>query len=348
MIRHSIAFSMLLLASAPALADSVTVNNIAYPDVKITSVKGEEIIFSTSLGREITKPIAQVSKISITDEPALNAAEEAYLARDWEKAATGYERTVRTTSKAWLKDWCSVRLLESANKAGRFDAAVKAYVALAEKSPESVKSIEMVLPKAGSAYINDALKDLNAGIARAKNEETKSVLLKLVVDLNALKGDTAAGDKALADLAQARVAQDPNSPEAQRAQVVLKLKSLRVALSGKKYDEVINTIQKEAATIVEPADQAEALFILAEAKAGKAGTDKEAWKDVAVAYMRVAANAPGTSQAGNALLKVAAIHETQLGEKETAIKLLKQVAADYKGQEPATEAENQIKRLQGA
>src|SRR6266550_3192996 len=334
-----------LLLPAFALADSVTVNNLAYPYVKISNVKGEEIFFLTQTGTEVHKPIAHVSKINLTDEPAFNAAEEAYLAKDWDKAATGYERTVRTTNKAWLKDWCSVRLLESANKSGHFDAAVKAYIALAEKSPDSAKSIVLNMPKAGSAYINDAIKDLNSGLARTKNEESKSLLLKLLVDLNALKGDSAASDKALQDLAQSRVNLDPNSPEALKAQAMLKVKSLRVALAAKEYDKVISGIEKEASTIIEPADQAEALLIYADAKAGKAGDDKAGWKDAAVAYMRVAANAPGTPQAATALLKVAAIHETKFGEKDTALKLLRQVAADYKGQEAATEAEAQIKRL---
>jgi hypothetical protein len=349
MLRHlRLAALAAVIVPSLALADSVTINNIAYPDVKISAIKGEEIFFITSTSTEVKKPIAQVSKITLTDEPALNQAEEAYHAKDWDKAATGYERTFRTTNKVWLRDWCSVRLVESANKAGRFDAAVKGYIAMAEKSPESVKSIQLNLPKAGSAYINDSLKDLTAAINRSRNEELKSLLLKLVVDLNALKGDSAAGDRALQELAQSRVNLDPNSPEAQRAQAMLKIKSLRVALSAKDYDKVISTIEKEAPTITDPADQAEALLIMADAKAGKAGADKQAWKDVAVAYMRVVANAPGSSQAATALLKVAAIHETQLGEKETAIKLLKQVAADFKGQDSATEAENQIKRLQGA
>src|SRR6267378_1836493 len=129
------------------------------------------------------------------------------------------------------------------------------------------------------------------------------------------------------------------SPEALKAQVMLKLKSLRMALAAKEYDKVISGIEKEASTIIEPADQAEALLMFADAKAGKAGDDKNAWKDVAVAYMRVAANAPGTAQAATALLKVAAIHETRLGEKDTALRLLKQIATDYKGQESGNEAE---------
>src|SRR5436853_6820839 len=91
----------LLLLATPALADSITVNNLPYPDVKISGVKGEEIFFLTQTGTEVHKPIAHVSKINLTDEPAFNQAEEAYFAKDWEKAATGYEKNFLTTHKTW-------------------------------------------------------------------------------------------------------------------------------------------------------------------------------------------------------------------------------------------------------
>src|SRR3954447_2404965 len=137
------AVAILLAMPALAVGDSITVNNVSYADVKISTVKDEKIYFITQTGTEVNKPIAQVSKINLADEPAFNGAEEAYLAKDWDKAATGYEKTFRTTNKGWLKDWCSVRLLESANKAGHFDAAVKAYIALAEKSPAAAKTIQL-------------------------------------------------------------------------------------------------------------------------------------------------------------------------------------------------------------
>ena len=50
MSKRIFAAIMSLLFALPALADSITVNNLPYPDVKINGVKGEEIFFLTQTG----------------------------------------------------------------------------------------------------------------------------------------------------------------------------------------------------------------------------------------------------------------------------------------------------------
>lgn len=346
-----ILFATIVLGiAAAASADSLVINNLSYADVQITSVKLGEIFFTTSTGNEVRKPMAQVSKLNLADEPSFNSAEEAFAARDWDKATAGYEKTVRSTRKAWLADWCAVRLLESANKAGRFDAAIKAFIAIAEKSPDSVKTITLNMPKANSAYLPEAATLLNTAANKTKNEMTRNALLKLLVDVNNAKGDTRASEEALERLAQSNATANPNSSDAQRAQALLKLKGLRTAIAAKDYEKVLQSVEKDSALFSEPADQAEAMLCVADASAGKAApnTDVEAWKEVAVTYMRVVVNAPTSPQAASALLHVAAIHETKLGEKQTAIKLYQQIIADFKGQDSARQAEQEIKRLGGA
>jgi tetratricopeptide (TPR) repeat protein len=342
--------TIVLAITAAASADSLVINNLSYADVQITGVKAGEVFFTTSTGNDVRKPMAQVSKINLADEPAFNSAEEAFAARDWNKATASYEKTVRSTQKLWLADWCAVRLLESANKAGRFDAAVRAYIAIAEKSPDAVKTITLNMPKPNSAYLPEAATLLNAAANKTKSEATRAALLKLLVDVNNAKGDTRASENALERLAQSNAKVNPNSSDAQRAQVLLKLKGLRTAIAAKEYDKVLQTVEKDAGLFSDPADQAEALLCVADASAGKSGesNDAETWKEVAVAYMRVVVNAPTSSQAAAALLRVAAIHETKLGEKETALKLYQQIVTDYKDQDPARQAEKEIKRLKGA
>ncbi len=102
--------------------------------------------------------------------------------------------------------------------------------------------------------------------------------------------------------------------------------------------------------MADPADQAEALLLQADAKAARnaPNPDPEAWKDVALTYMRAVVIAPApSSTAAQALLKTAAIHETRLNEKATALQIYQQVANDYKGQEAARAAEREIKRIKG-
>ena len=341
----SIAVSLGL--SWAAVADSVWINNLERPNVKIVDVKDGQFTYEASAGPR-SVPLADVKRIKIDGDTTFNGAEEAFAAQEWEKATAGYEKTLTTTSKQWLKEWCTVRLLESASKSGRFDAAVKAYIALAEKSPESAKAVSLEMPKQGSKFLDDAVKSLDAAVKGAKKEETKAVLLGLLVEVTKAKGDTKGAESALQAMATAAVAADPNSPAALKAKVQLTLSGMRKALEAKQYDAVLATVTKDGATIIDPADQAEALLILADARAGKLGasTDAEAWKETAVAYMRVVTVAPqGAEQAATALMRVAAIHETKLNERPAALKLYEAVAAEYKDQAAGKEAQKQAARL---
>ena len=335
-----------LLLGSPLLADSLVINNLPYNDVRITGVKGDEIYF-TFAGREVHRPIAEITKVQLNDEPALNAAEEAYAQRAWDKAADGYEKTLRTTQKAWLRDWVSLRLLDSANNAGRFDAAVRGYVTLAERNPTAARSIKLTMPKADSAYLNDAIKLINDSLAKSKNDETKALLLNTLIEVYNAKGDTNGAAEALRRRME-MVAADPNTPEGVRAAALLKLKAIQLALSSKQFDQVIKLIEKDGPSLTDPLDQAEALWCLAEAHAGKAqaSKDPEVWKDVALAYMRVAAHAPQNSPlAAAALLKTAALHEQRLDERQTALAIYQQVVTDFKDTDAGNAAEKQVQRL---
>jgi hypothetical protein len=347
-----------LLAGGPVLADSVWIKGSAggkaleRQNVKILDVKDGMLTFESGGNIAAPRPLTDVVRVRIDGEISLNAAEDAFAGSEFDKATTNYEKTLQTTTKPWLKDWCSARLLESASKSGRFDAAVKAFVALAERSPEAAKTMlaSMEMPKKDSKYLVDADRQLEAGIKASRRDDARQVMAELRANVARARGDTKAEEEALKAAAAAAMAANPNSPEALRHKVQLTLNSARQALTAKDYDKVLGTLEKEGATIIEPADQIEALMLVADAKAGKAAasTDANAWKDVVVAYLRVVANAPaGSPQSGAALLKVASIHETKLNEKPAAVKVYQQVVADFKGQDAAKEAEKELKRLQG-
>ncbi|MGE5610969.1 MAG: tetratricopeptide repeat protein [Bacillota bacterium] len=343
-----ISLSLALFLSLPAHADQLVVNNLTYNDVRITAVRDGEVFFTIAAsGNETHKPLVHVSKIALSDEPAFNAAEEAYATKQWDRATENYEKTLRTTQKPWLKDWVSLRLLESASQGGRFDAAIQAYIVLAEKSPDSVRAVKLLMPKPDSAYLKEAIKQVNAAIDRNNKAPVKDVLFNLLVELHKVRNDLKAANETLTRQMQLKAA-DPSTPEGARAAVALKLNAIRLALQAKEYAKVIQLIEKDSSAFVEPADQAEALFDLAEAKAGLLGSSKDvaAWKDVALAYMRVAANCSASlPQVPAALLKTAAIYESPLAEKETALRIYEQIATEYKGQPIAKDAEKAIQHL---
>ena len=349
-MRHPRSFLLALSFLSPlAFADTLFLQSgqsvLKYDDITINGIEGDQIKY-TIRGNPTLKPVSQVAKLLVKDEPALNAAEEAFSNKDWEKAVQGYETATRS-AKPWVKDWAAQRLLDAANKGGRFDMAAKAFIALAERSPEAARSIKLNMPAANSAFLNDAVRDANTALARKITDESKEVLLDFLIEVHNAKNDSKGASEVLTKRMQLKAA-DPNSPEGQRAAALLKLQGARIALTGKEYDKVIQSLEQDGAALIEPADQAEALWLLAEARNAKAGTSADAnlWKDVALAYMRVVAHAPSSSpQVPAALLRVAQIHEQKLNEKKTALAIYEQVATDYKTMDAGKQAAREAQRL---
>lgn len=337
-----------LLFAAPAAADVVVARGLTFNDAHVTGVKGSDLIFTTSAGTETTRPLTEVTKLEITNEPAFNAAEAAFGNKDYDKAATEYEKVLRMTSKAWLKDFAAVRLLEAANKGNRFDAAVKGWLALAEKSPETARGIPLTMPPANSTYLPEAIKSVQAALAKNPPVATQEVLVNMLVELAEARGDAALQAAASRQRVDILVKKDPNSPEALKAQQQMRIAKIQADLDAKKYDEVMAAVNAEAEKIVDPNDTATMLWIVAEAQRGKtaAGAAKEAWMDVAVAYMRVVANGPREhAKTIDALQKVADLYATKLNDKEAARGIYKRMAEDYKNHEAGQVAQREMDKL---
>jgi hypothetical protein len=170
---------------------------------------------------------------------------------------------------------------------------------------------------------------------RTKNDEkgVADTLEKLL----AIGSGSAANDPAAATLAK------------------LKLDQALVALDKKDYAKVQADIKSAAGQLTDPKDQAQALLILADAKAGiarvGAGDAPAAWQDAALAYMRVVAHfkdnpaPPLAIPVSQALLKTAQIEE-RLKDPQAARQLYQEVATTYPQTTAAAEARTALTRLQ--
>jgi len=121
-----------------------------------------------------------------------------------------------------------------------------------------------------------------------------------------------------------------------------------LALDQKQYQQAETEINKAAAAIVDPEQQVDALYALAECRAGLAKDDPAALKDAALAYMRVVARGKSARVASprvaEALLKTAAIQE-RLNAPREALLLYNQVVEEFKGTDAATRAAQGASRL---
>ncbi len=327
-------------------AGGAKINALEISKVTISRIDETTAAFSNASGRDASRPAEQVVRIAIDDEPALTAAEEAFVAGKWDVATENYLKTITGTKRDWLKGWSARRLLTSAEKANRFDAAAAGYVAAVLAKPAKFPA-KPALPDGKSAYLATAVNEVNTALQNAKlTPDQRQTLLSFLLDLHRARND----QKGLAEVTQQMVkagAVAANDPSASGAIARMKLDLAFVAVEGKQFKKAADEINGSRNIFISPQDQADALFVLAQAQEGLAGDDPTALQDAALAFMRVVAHckdAPGKPRVADSLMKTASILERTKNNK-AALELYQQVAAQFPDDPAAAKAQENAQRL---
>ncbi len=350
--------------ACPARADTVSIRHpnepasdapTVYGDVKITNILDGRIAFTTTLGNSVDKDLASVVAMSIDDEPQFNQAEQDYAAGHFDRAVDEFDQTIQKTDKDWLKAYCQPLMTAAANKAGRFDKAVEGYVSLVLNQPAIAAQYRPAVPQSGSPYLDGAAAALAAAVETpGLTTQQLATLLSLLLEVDRVRDDIPAIDSVATRLA--KVVGDSGNPTANFASLALadaRLSEAAAALEQKNYDQAVATIDGSAELFVDPRRQADALYILAQARDGQAGlkNDPDAWRDAAIAYMRVVANFKDTAGAGHvadSLLRTAAILEDHLNEPGEALRMDLSIQKQFPHGSAAEAAARQAARLQAA
>jgi tetratricopeptide (TPR) repeat protein len=369
------------LACVPgeARADSVWIgsgaNALERKNMKIDGLTAQGLLYrSASVDRVAEpKPLKDIYRIAVDDEPALNAAETAFVAEKWDDAVAGYQKSLNTSRKDWVKQYATTRMIAAAEKSGKFPAAVSAYAVLAQRDPDAADAARPDVAKAAKADLPGAINTLKAalatpGLKTPQKQSLQTFLGQLYVangqlkEAEAISGKTAAPagstvsaapaarDITASTAAAAPATTPPPAPAANKGQVDLKLQLAQAAIKQKKFQEAIDAIDSVSSSIVEPADQADALFSLAEAKTGLAGKDPAKLQDAALAYMRVVAHFKGKPDAphvADSLLRAGTVLE-QAKMLPDALAAYEAVKADYKDGPQAKEAATAAARVRKA
>lgn len=338
----------LILLPASASADTVWLRSgtataaLERPNVKVERIENNMLVFrSTTSDRLTERPLEDVLRIAADGENNFNAAEEAFAAGDWDKAAANYQRAATMSPRQWVKDRSSLRLVAAAEKSGKFSAAVAGWVNLLGRDAALAAEYKPQIPagaKPGSldAAVAEVEKALNDNRLRAEPRQT---LMAFQMELARANGDVKRAQEIGTKIA--------STGNAAAAGPELALQLAFLALDQKQYDQALKHIDAAAATFAEPEQQTEALFCIAEARAALA-KDEAAMKDAALAYMRVVARAKtarvNSPRVPDALLKTAAIQE-KLGAAKEALLLYQQVAEEFKGSDAAARAAEAAQRL---
>jgi tetratricopeptide (TPR) repeat protein len=344
--------AMLLASAAVGRADELWIGSAGSGAIQIRSARitrvDAGVVYFTAGGKETSRELDKVQRIFVDNEPALNAAEEAYAIGRWSDAVDGYQKTVRASTRPWLKDWAAARLIDSANRSGRFDAAATVYLSMLLKDPAQAATFRPAMPEQRSSYLDTAVTEVTGALAgRNLTDQQRQALLSFLMDLHRARQDPAAEERAAVQLDEI-LARDPNNPAAARAIARRTIATATQALQARDYRRAIDEISSVRVHLGEPQQQSDALMIVADASHGLADPkDPAALKDAALAYMRLVAhfkNRPGERNVPQALLKTAMIHE-QLGELDTAAMLYEQVMQQYAGDPAAEAARQKLQRL---
>jgi TolA-binding protein len=341
-----------------ASADSITVRSgsgeLQINDAHVSRIENDLVYFTTAQSdTEDSRPMPTVVKFSVDDEPAFSAGEDAFNNKDWKTAADDYSKAISATNKNWVKTRASVRLMEAANRSGNFLDAVKGFLAMADRDPALAAAHRPTIPTDKPADIDGALALVKAdlGGGTTKVDEQK-VLLPFEAELDTDKGDSAGADQALAD----DVKIDPDAANSQLvkgARATIAIRQAEDDLKQSKFQDAANLVESHQEVFVDPAQQADALYTLAQAKEGLASKDQpDSLKDAAIAYMRVVAickDFEGKPHVAESMLKAAAIDE-QLQKPDEAIMLYKQISSTFKDSQPqvADQADSAAQRLEAA
>lgn len=341
-------FALLTLLAPPVVqplrADTVWTSGgqLKIAPARIIRIQGDRLYYEMG-GRETSRELGQIYQIEVDGEPVLNAAEEAWVKEDWNAAVDGYVKSARSTaagSKAWLAQWSTVRLIQSANKAGRLDAAVSGYLVLLSSQPDLAGKYKPTLPEK-STFLDSAVTQTEAKLKEPRlPDAAKRALLGFLLELHRARGDL----KKAAEVAEQLGDSGALSPQ---DQAELALGQARIALDQKNYAEVARVVESRRSIFVDPNQQADALFLVAEAKSKLAKDDKNALKDAALAYMRVVAhfsNVDGKPRVAASLLRTADLYQ-QLDEPQTALKLYERLIADFPTDPAAREAKQKADAL---
>jgi TolA-binding protein len=337
-----------VLVAAPLVrADSILKgspgsNPIEQTGVKVTGISPAGLSYMTAVGEPRTVPLTDVQKLAIDGQPGFNAAEDAYAARNFPAALDGYTAALASGSAPdWLRGRAGQRLATVAHVQHRYDAQVAAYAALLAVDPASAAAARPAAPQPNDPYLDAAAANVTRALGLASQSAQRTALLGVQLDIYRARGDKSGVNTTLQQLVAAGGATPAE-------QAMLKLASADVALDAKQYAQAESAVQQNRALFTDPAQQVDALYVLAQARDGQA-TGTDALRDVALAYMRVVTfggELPDHPHVPESLLRAAQIEE-KLGDANAAVTLYQQLATDraYGSSPAAADAHLALDRL---
>jgi hypothetical protein len=251
-----------VLSGNAAKHSVTTFENVSGVEIRIEKDSTDETIhYTTEAGREVTKPADSVIQIEIGGETSFNAAERDFALGDLKRAANDYRKTLKESSKPWIKLRADIRLLAIAARDKDLEAGVSAFVMMAKRDPAAAVRHRPIVAGSPPGQIAPAL--AIATLAwKGASPDIQSVLSPLLEELHKSK------DAAIAPA-------DVKNPDSQSAKPAViaqagTLEAAQRALEARDYARVLKLLEALKPKLMSDPDRGMALFFAAEAEFGQA------------------------------------------------------------------------------
>lgn len=362
MRKAAIILGVLLATGSAARADSITVEKLPYRDVSIIDVRLGKIVFRLPSGRRsITKPVREITFISIGRDGAFNRAESLLKEGKPAQAVKAYDEARRDfPSNSWENRLTEYRLLVALDRGAMIDRAVAEWSALVERDGFRAETMLMqptrLAPK-GSAENARAIDRLEEKLKQAKNQQYANTIRKLLLSLYSREG---LADKAKA-LAEG-VTKSPTDDTGLPGRPVPKVQTVRAGDVGVLMGAVeVFLKQGDAASAMraingnirrfDTGTLPGALLVRGQARmmmAEKAEQDESTrlLLQAGLDFMRIVANYPDSIDAGEALYQAGRVNSLLPTPNHAAArKAYQQVVSTYGETEAARKAQRALRQM---
>lgn len=362
--RSIILFSS-ITALALAISGSAAVADVAAtagqrPDVgcKLLEISDCTLRYRLYTATVETHPLNEIAYLQITDWDTFNRAEKHFREERWESAVRGYERALKeldeigeeylvpdkneTGAHLDRRLLVQCRLLTAADRLGRFDQAVAAYVEVVEQMPECFDALQPThIPGPDSSFIRPARETIDRALQRHQQDRLGVMLAKWANTWRGKHQDPATPERSPQTQpsdSQAQLVKDSRSAQANVSLPPL-LRKIVVLIAEEKFDTALDKID-QALPQADTQTLAELYYWQGRAILGT--IDHGSLPDVerrrtraGLAFMRVAIVYPQHERAAECLFRAAEICRNRQ-QVEPARRLYSELCQGYPDAEPWT------------
>jgi hypothetical protein len=314
---------MLLLFAPAVLADEIRVGDLPpFKPVTIERFRAGQVWFVIPgpPERPLEKPITDVVYLQIDGADRLNRAESLIVRGKDSQAIRVYELALEETGPAWRQSLIRARLLQAADRQGRFDLATTTYIRLLDEIGLYAAPLQPTnLPRRGSGFRVTARRAIERALSGTADPDTRAALATLQREIDAVTNPSPTTNETISPAtptSRPTAAVDPREAET----FALIASDLAAGRHGAARGR-LSSLER----VVSPAGRP--TFLRLEAQLAVATAEKpKHWLKAGLTAMRVVVGYPDSPEAPACLYVSAVVHE-RIGRRALAVSLLRECKA---------------------